>query len=163
MDAPRASAQRLLPDSAQPPPDDGPLSARGLLDEPKLRWNFRSKMMLACAAAALIMSLFGVAVAVAPSAKAVCHRLNLTTPEGLPCVENFEGPFCPAQGQKCTVLSQASYDIQGTECLIIGCLLLFIWYRESPRRHPIQFCADNSKSIVLALTVNNARHQLIWS
>ena len=159
-----SNSQQLLPDvqqAALPPSSDGVLSARGLLDEPTPRWNIRSKVMLASSAMVLIISLFGVAVAVAPSAEAVCHRLNLTTPEGKLCVENFEGPICPAQGDKCTVLSQASYDIQGTECVIIGCLLFFIWYYEDPRRHPIQFCADNSKSIMLALTVR-ARHKLVW-
>lgn len=44
--------------------------------------------------------------------------------------------------------------IQGTECLIIGFLLLCIWWLEAPRRHHLQFIADNSKSILLALTAS---------
>eukprot|EP00966_Prymnesium_polylepis_P085437 1978089-Prymnesium_polylepis.1 len=115
----------------------------------------RRKAVIALAAVVVVILLFGVAVAVAPSAEAVCHRLNLTTSSGRRCVEGHDGPVCPAQGTDCTVLSNASYDIQGTECVVIGFLLLAIWYREKPRRHPVQFCADNSKSIVLALTTHS--------
>ena len=120
--------------------------------------SLRRKICLGAAVWLMVGALFGVAVAVAPSAEAVCHRLNVTTADGLPCVEGVKGRICPAQGTDCTVLSWASYEIQASECFIISCLLFGLWYWETPRRHPIQFCADNSKSIMLALTVSMALH-----
>lgn len=95
---------------------------------------------------------FAVLDALAPSSAQISHRLNLTRSDGgQQCVKAVDGPVCPAQATKCTVLSEMSYLIQFTEGCVIFCLLLTLWCLESPQRHPVQFIADNSKSIILAL------------
>lgn len=103
---------------------------------------------------ALLAATFALLDALAPSAEEVCHRLNLTTPEGLPCVVGVEGRVCTAQATDCTVLGEVSYLIQLTEAAVIAVLLLLLWRYEKPRRHFVQFCADNSKSVMLALTTH---------
>lgn len=111
-----ANRPLLEPDGATADPC-GPTTLRA--SSPP-RCGPHSGLIMVATSVASIAAVFGVAVALAPSAEAICHRLNLSTPDGQPCVENVEGLVCPSQARDCEVLSEESCEFAPSYDLVPG-------------------------------------------
>jgi hypothetical protein len=117
--------------------------------EALLSRNARIVGLLLVAVSLVVLALVLLAT-LSPSPMHVAHRINLTTASGERCAPDLDGPVCPAQTERCGVLSESAWVIQGTQATVIISLLMFLWYTERPRRTFVHFAADNSKSMLLA-------------